>query len=84
MIQAMFYLLILFAGYMLPELALLVLLFKYVLQIGFIARAYYRIGRKVNVVALLLFEIYSAILSLSLLLFYVLPIQVNWKGRKYK
>lgn len=84
MIQALFYPLILFAGYMLPELALFVLLFKYVIQIGFIARAYHRIGRKVNVLALLLFEFYSAILSLSLLLFYVLPIQVNWKGRKYK
>jgi cellulose synthase/poly-beta-1,6-N-acetylglucosamine synthase-like glycosyltransferase len=41
------------------------------------SRADYSIG------TLIIYEAYSALLSLSLLAFYALPIKINWKGRNY-
>ena len=66
------------------QVALCIMVFKQTIQLLFIMHAYKKLQHPVSIVALLLFELYSATLSLMLLLFYVLPVKVNWKGRKYK
>jgi cellulose synthase/poly-beta-1,6-N-acetylglucosamine synthase-like glycosyltransferase len=64
-------------------LALGIGIIKMVLQSLIIRRFLDRAGKKSHIISLVLFEFYSAALSLSLLFFYFLPVKVRWKNRKY-
>ena len=53
------------------------------LQALFVAKAYRKLQQPIPWLQVGLFEFYSTFLSVSMLVFYYLPIKVNWKGRKY-
>lgn len=82
-IQALFFpalLLVLWAD---PMVGLLTLSVKILCQSAFIYYAMSKIGHKGNLFLLIFYECYSIMLSMTLLFFYVLPLKLNWKGRKY-
>jgi cellulose synthase/poly-beta-1,6-N-acetylglucosamine synthase-like glycosyltransferase len=56
---------------------------KLLLQTIYIRRCFDRLRLPVSWLLLLLFEVYQLTLTLVLLVFYFLPIKVNWKGRRY-
>lgn len=60
-----------------------VFLGKLLLQTIFIKRCFDRLHLPVSWPLLLLFELYQLALTLVLLLFFFLPLKVNWKGRRY-
>lgn len=65
----------------LPTLA--IGLCKVLLQSAVIGRFLRYTQSKFNIISALLFDFYSAILSLTLIIFYALPIRINWKNRNY-
>lgn len=82
-IQALFFPSLILALFIEPLLGVFVFTTKILVQSLFIAHAMSKIGRKEKFVGLILYEFYSAVLSLALLVFYILPIKMDWKGRKY-
>jgi len=56
---------------------------KATLQSLFINKILERLGEYMPLGHLLIFEFYSAVLSIVLCFYYILPIPVVWKGRKY-
>lgn len=82
-IQALFFPAMILGLLLDPGLFSLLWGFKLLVQSVFILRVAQRVGEKEKLWQVLLYECYSAMLSLSLLLFYMLPIPVRWKGRKY-
>ncbi|MTI32786.1 glycosyltransferase [Xanthovirga aplysinae] len=63
--------------------AFVLLSVKLGVQSLFIAKVYRRLSIKADLFWLLAYECYSIILSLSLMVFFVLPLKLDWKGRKY-
>ncbi len=60
-----------------------VFLGKLLLQTIFIKWGFHRLHLPVSWPLLILFEFYQLALTLVLLLFFFLPLKVNWKGRRY-
>jgi len=56
---------------------------KFLLQSIFIALLLQKLKAKYLLKYLLIYEVYSSILSLTLIIFYFLPVKVRWKGRVY-
>lgn len=56
---------------------------KALIQNYFIIRLHLRLRLKVEYVALLFYEIYSLVLSLLSSIFFLIPLKIMWKGRKY-
>jgi cellulose synthase/poly-beta-1,6-N-acetylglucosamine synthase-like glycosyltransferase len=82
--QSVFFPVILYTMFVFPLWGGLIWIIKIILQQVFIAL----VMRKMNAWAglqkyFILFEIYSSLLSAFLLLYYVLPFKVEWKGRRY-
>ena len=87
-IQALFYPVIVTALLTLKELITLPIFItiaasKFLLQSLFIALLLQKLKAKYLLKYLLIYEVYSSILSVTLLIFYFLPIKVRWKGRVY-
>jgi cellulose synthase/poly-beta-1,6-N-acetylglucosamine synthase-like glycosyltransferase len=82
-IQALFFPAMILGLLLDPGLFSLLWGLKLLVQSAFILRIARRAGEKEKLWQVLLYECYSAMLSLSLLLFYLLPVPVRWKGRKY-
>ena len=82
-VQALFFPCLIIALFVNPVLGIFAFVTKMLVQSLFITYAMSRIGHKEKPVMLLFYEFYSAALSLALLVFYILPIKMVWKGRKY-
>jgi len=63
--------------------ALVIFVTKLLLQSLFAAICLHRLGRSAPWWLFILFELYLVVSSLILILFFFLPMKVNWKGRKY-
>ncbi len=81
-LQAAYYAAAVYLVWMLPWF-LVILLLKAIVQVLFFRSVARRAGRRLKIAGLVLFEFYSAIISLSTLLFYVLPVRVKWKDRQF-
>ena len=66
-----------------PWTGLAVVVLKTVVQALFQMMLLERLEKIVLFLLVPFYEIYSAILTISLLIFYILPIKINWKGRTY-
>lgn len=66
-----------------PWFGLAVLVLKTVVQSLYQMMLLERLEKLKLIIFVPLYEIYAAILTIPLLLFYILPIKVDWKGRKY-
>jgi cellulose synthase/poly-beta-1,6-N-acetylglucosamine synthase-like glycosyltransferase len=64
-------------------LAFGILFLKWLYQSFFLQTCLKRVKRRASLTELFLFEEYQILISLLLLIFYYLPVKVNWKGRKY-
>lgn len=82
-IQAMFFPAVLLGLVLQPALFFLTWGLKVVIQSLFILKVARVAGEREKPWQVLLYECYSAGLSLSLLFFYLLPVPVSWKGRRY-
>lgn len=82
-IQALFFPSFILALFIEPSISLFAFAAKVLFQSIFVRYAMSKVGLKENPIMLLFYECYSAVLSLLLLIFYLLPIKMDWKGRKY-
>lgn len=67
-----------------PMIGLSFLVLKFFIQSIFIYRGFKLLKSTISLVGLLLFEVYSSVLTLMLLFFYILPIKIKWKERDYR
>ena len=44
---------------------------------------YKKVNQKINFDAMLLYDVYAGLLTLMTLIYYVIPVKLDWKGRKY-
>lgn len=56
---------------------------KITIQSLFISKILDRLNQYIPLGHLFIFEIYNGILSIALMIFYLLPLPIKWKGRKY-
>jgi cellulose synthase/poly-beta-1,6-N-acetylglucosamine synthase-like glycosyltransferase len=83
-VQAFFLPLIIVTLFLFPAWGGLLWMCKILLQQVFIALTLRRIRNGSSLLKyFLLFEIYSGFLSFFLMIFYILPVKVEWKGRKF-
>jgi cellulose synthase/poly-beta-1,6-N-acetylglucosamine synthase-like glycosyltransferase len=80
---AYFPVLLLFLAYAGLPAAGAIFIGKLILQSGFIGACFRRLHLPVPWLQLLWFEVYQFGLFLVLIVFYLLPVKVNWKGRRY-
>jgi hypothetical protein len=57
---------------------------KITVQSLFINKIHERLGKYMPIGHLFIFEFYSAFLTIILSVYYLLPLPVEWKGRKLK
>jgi cellulose synthase/poly-beta-1,6-N-acetylglucosamine synthase-like glycosyltransferase len=60
-----------------------ILFLKWLFQSLFLHICLKRVKRSASLLNLLLFEVYQVLTSVLLIIFFFLPVKVNWKGRKY-
>lgn len=82
-LQALFYPVMILLAFVDINWTLNIILLKAIIQTAFIIKAYRKLHLSTPVVSILLFEIYSAFLSMLMLVFYFAPVKTVWKGRKY-
>lgn len=82
-LQAVYYPALVLAAICYPLPALAIGLLKTALQASIIIRFLSSVKRKSDIISAVTFEFYSATLSLALIFFYLLPIRISWKNRKY-
>ena len=82
-IQAVFFPVLCVFLFLDPFSGIALLLIKITGQSLFVVFALRKVKEKPKLIALFLYEFYSATLSLFLLGFYFLPIRISWKGRRY-
>lgn len=61
----------------------IIFLLKVLLQAFFIASLQKRLGQKANWALLLMYEVYAFGLSLASSVYFLIPVKITWKGRKY-
>ena len=66
-----------------PMLGIVIFLLKSVVQAALIALMAYRVKNRLSLVKLACFEFYSGIMAWLTSLYYILPLKIEWKGRKY-
>jgi cellulose synthase/poly-beta-1,6-N-acetylglucosamine synthase-like glycosyltransferase len=81
--QALFFPAIIGLLFYFPFWALLILFAKIFLQATFISFVLRKLNLKIDLKYLFFYEFYSVFLSLSLMVYYIIPTKVEWKGRKY-
>lgn len=64
-------------------LGIMVIIVKVFLQTLVISKGINKLHQKVSSLKLIMYEFYQVILGVALMIFYVLPIKIQWKGRKY-
>ena len=83
-LKAVFFPMILLTLFLFPYWGALLWLTKILMQEVFMALVIKRMGVKESLLKyFLLFEIYSGVISFVVLLYNMLPVKVEWKGRKY-
>ena len=82
--QASFFVVILWLLLLNPAIGLTVLGIKFSLRYIFVSLVVYKLNNRVNIIGSLIFEFYAAVFSLVSLLFYFIPVPIEWKGRKYE
>jgi cellulose synthase/poly-beta-1,6-N-acetylglucosamine synthase-like glycosyltransferase len=82
-VQAAFFPLVITLFFFQPIFAMGLLSIKILLQALFLSQVQEKLHQKKYFFSLILYESYSIVLSLSLILFYFLPVRMNWKGRRY-
>lgn len=82
-LQASYYSLIVVLAFISPQIALNIAVLKWFLQSIFIRSVFRKLHQQVSIVQLAVFEGYQLLLSTASLLFYVVPVRITWKGRKY-
>ncbi len=65
------------------KLALMIGLFKFLLQSVFILILQFRLKRNIKLFHIVLFEPYEFFVNLLMTVFYLLPYKMQWKGRPY-
>ena len=83
-IQAFFFPAILVILYLQPSIGIVMLLLKLLSQYLLARIVLLRLGIKESPSAGFFYELYSFCLSLMLIVFYFLPIKINWKDRQYQ
>jgi cellulose synthase/poly-beta-1,6-N-acetylglucosamine synthase-like glycosyltransferase len=81
--QALYYPAMLLMIFVNPLVAIPLLGLKITLQSLFINKILERLNQYVPLGNLFIFEFYSGFISIALLFFYILPLPVKWKGRKF-
>lgn len=81
--QALYYPSIIVLFIFMPYLAGFIFIVKMVIQALFVGGVAKRLDVKLNFFQLMLYEGYSTVVSLGTGIFYLLPIRIKWKGRKY-
>lgn len=66
-----------------PMISLMIFIVKILMQIVHLNKKVNELNTKINYLLVVVYEFYQVILGISLLLFYLLPIKVNWKNRTY-
>ena len=84
MLQSAFYPLLVLLMFVNARLACWLWAAKVFFQSMFIARLFIQLNQRTRFLSLIAYEFYSGLLSVCLLVFYILPVRVRWKGRKYK
>ncbi len=65
------------------KLAVTYFLAKIILRIAYNGKLFKSVHQKVSFVPILLYEFYAVVITLLMMLFYLLPVKIDWKGRKY-
>jgi len=81
--QAIYYPAIILLFFFNLQVASSVAMTKILLQSFFIVMVASQINQRVSFLNSILFELYSLLIAISTVLFYILPIKIIWKGRKY-
>lgn len=64
-------------------IGILLLSVKLLLQSLFLTQIAKKINTQISMIKILLFEFYGAFIGLSSIIYYLLPLGLKWKGRKY-
>ena len=64
-------------------LALFFLFFKILLRSTFSFFVYKKVKQKINFDTILLYDLYAGLLTIMTLIYYIVPVKLDWKGRKY-
>lgn len=83
LLLAAFYPIIVYLLFNSLQVVMLIWGIKISIQALLIALAFRRLNLRVNGIKLIFYEFYSLLLTSGVLLFYILPIKVKWKGRTY-
>ena len=65
------------------KLAALYFLTKLILRIIYNSKLFKSVNQKINFVHIFLYEFYTIAITFLMMLFYLLPGEIDWKGRKY-
>jgi cellulose synthase/poly-beta-1,6-N-acetylglucosamine synthase-like glycosyltransferase len=84
LLQSLFFPIILLGMFVMPNFAILVWAGKLILQYSFINRVYRKIDYKFPLWKyIIIYELYTGIVSLLTLLYYLKPGKIEWKGRRF-
>lgn len=81
--QVIYFGMIPFIFYQNWSIGIITIAIKLLIQILVITKYMKQLNQKVSYSKLIMYEFYQVILGIALMFFYVLPIKVLWKGRKY-
>ncbi len=82
-IQALYFPCMLIMIFINPLVAIPLFGLKITIQSLFISKILDRLNQYMPLGHLFIFEIYNGVLSIALMIYYLLPLPVKWKGRKY-
>lgn len=83
LVQALFIPLLITLGCFFPTLSMAIFTAKVAADGWMVYRLRRRLGRKDPLLYLIPYQFYHAVVQLALILYYFLPINIEWKGRKY-
>lgn len=83
-IKSLFFPVILLVLWLHPPMGLALLLIKLLLQLFLAQKVLKRLGISKLPAAGLFYELYAFFVGSTLLMFYILPLKINWKGRTYR
>jgi cellulose synthase/poly-beta-1,6-N-acetylglucosamine synthase-like glycosyltransferase len=82
-IQALYFPSMLIMIFINPLVAIPLFGLKTTIQSLFISKIMDRLNQYIPLGHLFIFEVYNGVLSIAVMIFYLLPLPVKWKGRKY-